>query len=434
RLEGLQLFDAGFFGISPREAEIIDPQHRLFLECAWEALEDSGYDTERYKGSVGVYAGSGFNNYLFYLLSNRELVRAVGLSQIIAENHAAYLPNRVSYKLNLKGPSYAVQTTCSTSLVAVHLACQGLLNRECDMALAGGVNVSAVSEGYQYQEGGVLSPDGHCRAFDAEARGTVGGDGVGIIVLKRLADALSDGDTVHGVIKGSAINNDGADKIGFTAPSVEGQADVIRKAQLLARVEPETIAYVEAHGTGTVLGDPIEIAALTQAFRAGTDRNGFCAIGSVKTNIGHLDAAAGIAGLIKTVLAIKKAELPPSINFREPNPLLNLANSPFYVNTSLVPWHDNGSPRRAGVSSFGIGGTNAHVILEDGPPVRSGPTLRMFQLLVISARTEFACNDAARRLRAHIAQDPEIAIADVAYTLQVGRRAFRHRRFVVCAD
>ncbi len=368
-LEDIELFDAAFFGFNPREAEITDPQHRLFLECASVALENAGYDSENYKGSVGVYAGASLSTYLLDIYSNEDIIKFIDSHQLAIAGDKDYLTTRVSYKLNLEGPSYTVQTACSTSLVAVHLASQSLLNGECDIALAGGVSISS-SRGYLYKEGGIGSPDGHCRAFDAQAQGTVGGEGVGIVVLKRLDDALADGDTIHAIIKGSAVNNDGSFKVSYTAPRIDGQAKVIRTAQVVAEVEPETITYVEAHGTGTSLGDPIEIAALTQAFRATTEKKSFCAIGSVKTNIGHLDAAAGVTGLIKTVLALKHQQIPPSLHFQEPSPQIDFANSPFYVNTKLTEWTTNGIPRRAGVSSFGIGGTNAHVILEEAPVVR----------------------------------------------------------------
>ncbi len=437
-LEDVDLFDAAFFGFNPREAEIMDPQHRLFLECAWEALENAGYDPETFDGLIGVYAGASLSTYLlFHLLPNRELVESLHSDQLAIGNGRDYLPTRVSYKLNLRGPSVNVQTACSTSLVAVHLACQALLNYECDIALAGGVSVDVPQKrGYLYLEGGISSPDGHCRAFDARAQGTVGGNGVGIVVLKRLEDALADGDTIHAVIKGSAINNDGSLKVGYTAPSVEGQAEVIATAQALAGVDPETITYIEAHGTGTALGDPIEIAALTQVFRAGTQARGFCAIGSVKTNIGHLDAAAGVAGLIKTVLALKHRMIPPSLNFERPNPQIDFEHSPFYVNTRLRAWEPpaEGIPRRAGVSSFGIGGTNAHVIVEEAPPAEpSGPS-RPWQLLLLSARTDSALEAATANLARHLKEHPDLNLADVAYTLQVGRHAFDYRRMVVCRD
>ncbi|MEH2065248.1 MAG: SDR family oxidoreductase [Nostoc sp.] len=435
-LEDVELFDAAFFGFNPREAEITDPQHRLFLECAYIALEDAGYDSENYQGSIGVYAGASFSGYLLNVYLNKDIIGSIDNHQLAIAGDKDYLTTRVSYKLNLQGPSFTVQTACSTSLVAVHLATQSLLNGECDLALAGGVSISSFRKtGYLYKEGGISSPDGHCRAFDAQAQGTVGGEGVGIVVLKRLEDALADGDTIHALIKGSAINNDGSFKVSYTAPRIDGQAKVIQTAQVVAEVEPETITYIEAHGTGTSLGDPIEIAALTQAFRASTEKKGFCAIGSVKTNIGHLDAAAGVTGLIKTVLALKHQQIPPSLHFQEPNPQIDFANSPFYVNTKLAQWTTNGIPRRAGVSSFGIGGTNAHVILEEAPveeqQERQG---RKYHLLVLSAKTESALETATANLAHHLKQHSNINLADVAHTLGVGRRAFEHRRMVVCQD
>ena len=433
-LEDIELFDASFFGYAPRAAEILDPQHRLFLESAWEALENAGYNSETYEGLISVYGGASITSYfLCNLFSNTELIKTVGLDQIRHSNRPDNLTTRVSYKLNLKGAAITVQTACSTSVVAVHLACQSLLDRECDMALAGGVTVTVPqTTGYFYQEGGIASPDGHCRAFDAKARGTVGGSGVGIVVLKRLTDAIADGDCIHTVIKGSAINNDGSLKVGYAAPSVSGQAQVITEALAMAGTEPETIGYVETHGSGTIIGDPIEIAALTQAFHSSTDKKGFCAIGSVKTNIGHLDTAAGIAGLIKTVLALKHKLIPPSLHFEEPNPQIDFANSPFYVNTELSEWKTNGTPRRAGVSSFGLGGTNVHVILEEAPTVEPSRPSRPWQLLVLSAKTRSALETATVNLADYLKQHPDLNLADVAYTLQVGRRAFNHRRTVVC--
>ncbi|HZB45259.1 MAG TPA: beta-ketoacyl synthase N-terminal-like domain-containing protein, partial [Pyrinomonadaceae bacterium] len=384
-LEGIELFAAPFFGVNPREAEVLDPQHRLFLECAWEALEDAGYNTETYAGRVGVYAGAGMNTYLLYnLYTNREVVRSVGDFQAMIGNDKDFLPTRVSYKLNLRGPSVSVQTACSTSLVAVCLACQSLQSYQCDMVLAGGVSVRVPARaGYLYQEGGILSPDGHCRAFDAGARGTVVGSGVGIVVLKRLEDALADGDTVHAVIKGSALNNDGSMKVGYTAPSVEGQAEVIGEALGMAGVEAETISYVEAHGTGTTLGDPIEIAALAQVFRAATGKRNFCAVGSVKTNVGHLDTAAGVASLIKVVQALGHRTLPPLANHTAPSPLLDIERTPFALSASAVPWPGD-RPRRAGVSSLGVGGTNAHVVVEEAPPRPATPPACPEQLLCVS--------------------------------------------------
>lgn len=439
-LEGVELFDASFFGFSAREAEIIDPQHRLFLECASEAIESAGYNTETYKGSVGVYAGVSMNTYLlFNILPNQKLLESVNIFQIGLGNDKDFLPTRISYKLNLNGPSVNVQTACSTSLVAIHLACQSLLNGECDMALAGGVSVRVPQKtGYLYQEGGIASPDGHCRAFDALAQGTIGGNGMGIVVLKRLEDALADKDCIHAIVKGSAINNDGSLKVSYTAPSVDGQAAVISEAMTVASVEPETVTYVETHGTGTSLGDPIEIAALTQAFRTETEAKGFCAIGSLKTNIGHLDAAAGVASLIKTVLALKHKLLPPTLHFEQPNPKIDFANSPFFVNTSLSEWKTNGSPRRAGVSSFGIGGTNAHILLEEFPNAQiediASEKSRPWQLLLLSAKTSSALDTATANLLQHIKLHPDLNLADVAYTHQVGRRVFNHRRMLVCQN
>lgn len=434
-MDDVDLFAASFFGVNPREAESIDPQHRIFLECAWEALENAGYNAEAYEGAIGVYAGSSMNTYIYNLISNPDAMAAIGSYQIMIGNDKDFVPTRVSYKLNLKGPSVNIQTACSTSLVAVQLATQSLLDFQCDMALAGGVSAYFPQKtGYVYQEGMIQSPDGHCRAFDAQAQGIVAGEGVGIVVLKRLADAIEDGDHVYAVIKGAAINNDGSLKVGYTAPSVDGQAEAIATAHALAKVNPETITYIETHGTGTALGDPIEITALTEAFRAGTAKKAFCAIGSVKTNIGHLDAAAGVAGLIKTVLALKNKQLPPSLHFKEPNPKIDFVNSPFFVNAALSEWKTNGTPRRAGVSSFGIGGTNAHVVLEEAPIVESPDSARPWQLLLLSAKSNTALETMSGNLAEHFKRHPNLNLADAAYTLQVGRQAFNHRRMVVCRD
>lgn len=435
-LADVELFDAAFFGFSPREAEIMDPQRRLFLECAWEALEDAGYDAEQCRGSIGVYGGASMNTYLLHSLqAHGDLLRSEAGLQMIISNDKDYLTTQVSYRLNLTGPSVAVQTSCSTSLVAVHLACQSLLGGECDMALAGGVCVRVPqTAGYLYQEGHILSADGHCRAFDASAQGTVWGSGVGMVVLKRLQDALADGDPVRAIIKGTAINNDGAAKIGYTAPSIDGQAGMIARAFAMADITPETVSYIEAHGTGTVLGDPIEIAGLTQAFRAEIDKKGFCAIGSVKTNVGHLGAAAGVVGLIKTVLALKHRELPPSLHFSRPNPRIDFANSPFYVQTTRAEWRADKGARRAGVSSFGMGGTNAHVVLEEAPPEETSGPSRPWKLLVLSAKTPGALEHATANLIAHCKKTSNLNFADVAYTLQVGRKRFSHRRMLVCQD
>ncbi|NQE34731.1 type I polyketide synthase [Microcoleus asticus] len=440
-LDDIEFFDANFFGFNPKDAEILDPQQRLFLECAWGALEQAGYHPQTYAGSIGVYAGLRASDYLLKnLYLNPAVSRTVSAYQLMLATDKDLLPTRVAYKLNFTGPAVNIQTACSTSLVAVHMACQSLLNGECDMALAGAVTIRIPQkEGYLYQEGMIASPDGHCRAFDAKAQGTLAGNGVGIVMLKRATDALADGDYIHAIIKGSAINNDGTNKIGFTAPSVEGQAAVIGEAQAIAGIDAETITYIEAHGTGTELGDPIEIAALTKAFYNSTKKKHFCAIGSVKTNIGHLDTAAGMAGLIKTVLALKHKQIPPTLHFESPNPTIDFANSPFYVNTKLSEWKTNGEPRRAGVSSFGIGGTNAHIVLEEAPVLDprtpdETKSKRPYQLLVLSAKTSSALDTATKNLTEYFKQNPELNLADIASTLSVGRQAFEHRRILVCSE
>ncbi len=430
------LFDARFFGYSPREARYMDPQQRIFLECSWEALENAGYDSEEYEGTIGVYAGCGINNYLLKnLLSTSPQMESVVTPMTFFGNEKDFLTTRVSYLLNLTGPSIGIQTACSTSLVTIQLACQGLLTYQCDMALSGGISLQAPRmKGYLYTEGQILSSDGYCRAFDKEASGTIFGEGVGIVVLKRLEDALKDRDTIYAVIKGVAVNNDGSDKVGYTAPSVNGQAAVIAMAQALAGVNPDDISYIEAHGTGTQLGDPMEVAALTQVFRESTDRKGYCAIGSVKPNIGHLDVAAGVAGLIKTALAIKHKKIPASLFFHEANPELKLDTSPFYVNDKLVEWKTNGKPLLAGLSSFGIGGTNSHAILSEAPPVDSTISSKPSFLLLLSAKTETALAKMTENLINHFRKQPNINLSDTAYTLQTGRRHFKHRRMIVCGN
>ncbi|MGK4005259.1 SDR family NAD(P)-dependent oxidoreductase [Sorangium sp. So ce1036] len=437
-LDDVEWFDAAFFGMTPREAEILDPQHRCFLECAWEALEHAGYNPEAFKGTIGVYAGaSGHDTYfLNNLYPNHELRKAMDY-QVYVANDKDFLATRTSYKLNLRGPSVAVQTACSTSLVAVHMACQALLTYQCDMALAGGVAIHVPTRsGYLYRHGMILSPDGRCRTFDAEAQGTVVGNGAGVIVLRRLEDALDSGDHIEAVIRGSAVNNDGSGKIGFTAPGVEGQALAIAQALAMANTDPETISYVEAHGTGTRLGDPIEVAALTRAFRARSrsQRKGWCALGSVKPNVGHLDAAAGITGVIKVVQALRHRQIPATLHFRTPNPEIDFASSPFYVNATLADWEPGEGPRRAGVSSFGIGGTNAHAILEEAPHAAAAPGGRSWQLLLLSARTRTALDAITASLVGHLKENPDVSLPDVAFTLQVGRRTFPHRRMLVCDD
>ena len=435
-LDGVELFDAAFFGMSPREASVLNPQHRLFLECAWHALEDAGYDSERFPGAVSVYAGATFSTYLVHnLYKNRPLMEAFGDFEATIHNVSDSLPTLVGYKLNLRGACCAVQTFCSTSLVAVHTACQSLLGLECDMTLAGGATVSVPQEsGYLFQEGSIVSPDGHCRAFDAKAGGTVFGNGVAVVVLRRLRDALEDGARVDAVIRGSAVNNDGSLKASFAAPGVAGQAEVIVEALSAAGVDPDTIGVVEAHGTGTQLGDPAEVAALTKAFRQKTRRRGFCALGSVKTNVGHLDAAAGVAGLIKLVLSMQNREIPPTVHFETPNPAIDFESSPFYVNTRLRDWPAGAGPRRGGVSAFGVGGTNAHVVVEEAPEPPARPASRAPHLLPLSARTPPALAAAARRLADHLEAHPELDLGDVAFTLQAGRRAFDHRLFAVARD
>ncbi|MHC5779988.1 type I polyketide synthase, partial [Nostoc sp.] len=384
-----------------------------------------------FDGQIGVFAGAGMNTYLLKnLLSNPDLIQSLSGLQIAIGNDKDFVPTQVSYKLNLKGPSVNVNTACSSSLVTVQMGCQSLLNYECNLVMAGGVSVNVPQkEGYLYQQGSILSPDGHCRAFDANAQGCIDGSGVGIVVLKRLEDALADRDNILAVIKGSAINNDGSLKVSYTAPSVEGQAAVIAEAQAMAGIDVETINYIETHGTGTDIGDPIEIAALTQAFRVNTQKKGFCAIASVKTNIGHLGAAAGVAGLIKTVLALKYKQIPPSLHYEQPNPKINFAKSPFYVNTKLSEWKTDGTPRRAGVSSFGIGGTNCHLILEEAPllPVETNDVERPLHILTLSAKSEKALKDLTQRYQAYLQSHPEALLADVCFTANTGRSHFEHR-------
>ena len=435
-LDDVALFDASFFGFSPRDATIMDPQHRHFLECAWEALEDAAHPPRQFSGSIGVFAGSGMNTYLIHnLLANRRLLESAGLFQLKQTgNDKDVLATRVSYQLDLRGPSINVQTACSTSLVAVHMACQSLLNFECDMALAGGVTIEIpYGLGYVYRESEILSRDGHCRSFDARSSGTVFASGLGIVVLRRLEDALADHDHIRAIILGSAINNDGARKVGYLAPSVEGQAEVIREALDYAGVPASSISYVETHGTGTRVGDPIEVRALTQAFR-GLGARGTTAIGSLKSNVGHLDAAAGVAGLIKTVLALEHAQIPASLHFEKINPHIELGGGPFYVNSKLADWFSAATPRRAGVTSLGIGGTNAHVIVEEAAAVLLTPHKKPYEILTVSTKAKAAADQAFANLAAHLAEHPELNFADVAFTCQLGRTAFPHRRAVVVED
>jgi acyl transferase domain-containing protein len=430
-LDGVELFDAEFFGISPREAEILDPQHRVFLECAWEAIEHAGHNPDTVGERFGVVASAGLNTYLLSnILPRTDVATAANFYSLFIANDKDFLPTRVSYKLNLRGPSLNVNTACSSSLVAVHLACQMLWSYQCDGALAGGVSLQVPPvRGYQFQPGAIASPDGHCRAFDASAAGTVTGSGAGVVVLKRLSDALTAGDTIHAVIRGSAINNDGALKAGYTAPGIEGQAAVVAEAMAIAGVAPEDITYVEAHGTGTPLGDPIEIAALTQAFGRGA-RGEPCQIGAVKTNIGHLDSAAGVAGLIKTTLALAHEEIPATLHFTAPNPKIDLANTPFTVAAARMAWPRAGTPRRAGVSSFGIGGTNAHIVIEESPSAPPRPARSVARLFVVSTRSRASLDRAVQRLASQLAVSTARA-DDVAWTLAVGRKVFPQAAFAV---
>ena len=434
---GIELFDAQFFGYSAREADLIDPQQRIFLECAWEALEDAGYSPTELQGRVGVFGGTGVNTYATQVAAALDGGTELAGLQLTLGNDKDYLTTRVSYKLNLRGPSVAVQTACSSSLVATHLACQSLIDLECDLALAGGVSIRCPSpDSYRYTPGGIFSPDGHCRSFDAMANGTVLGNGAGMVVLKRLARAIEDRDHIYAVIRGSAINNDGHDKAGFTAPSLEGQARVIRAALSVAEVPASSLTYVETHGTATPLGDAIEIAALKEVF--GTQRRTTpCLLGAIKTNIGHLDTAAGIAGLIKTALCLEHGRIPPTLHFRRPHPALSARDPMFQVAAGLEDWpRITGSPRRAGVSSFGIGGTNAHAVLEEAPapPPRPEEPAGTVHVLPLSARTAEALARARQHLAAHLERNPHLPLRDVAYTLQVGRTSFKHRVALTCTS
>ncbi|SCL28940.1 type I polyketide synthase [Micromonospora inyonensis] len=439
-LKAFDEFDAGLFGMTARETEITDPQHRIFLESCYTALQDAGYDPGRYDGAVGVYAGTGGNLYLqLHVSKNKRVGGALHSAVSVATgNSPNYVATNVSYRLDLRGPSLTVHTACSTSLVAFHLACESLRNGECDMALAGGVNVEMPhGVGFMGMEG-FTSPDGRCRPFDAAANGTVWGSGVGVTVLKRLSDAVADGDTIRAVVRGNAINNDGAGKVGFTAPSVDGQMEAVAQAVELAGVDPRTITYVEAHGTGTAMGDPIEVAALSAVYGRDTDERGWCGIGSVKSNIGHLSQPSGIVSVIKAVLAMEHGLIPPTINYETPNPAIDFADTPFYVTNTLTKWDNDAGPRRAGVSSFGIGGTNAHVVLEEAPAAaRVDRRIRPAHLLHVSAKTPTALDTALTRLADHLATTtdggPEL-LADVAHTLRVGRKEYPHRATVVATD
>jgi len=432
-LDDHQDLDAAFFGMSIREAEIRDPAHRLFLELSHTALEDAAYDPSRYPEEIGVYAGIGDSYYQWLnIRSNPQAYASAGWLAVMAGNHADYCATFSSYKLDLRGPSYTLHTACSTSLVTVHVACEALRNGECDMALAGGAMLDLPQgQGYIYDEGGIVSRDGHCRSFDASASGTIWGSGGGVVVLKRLSDALADRDHIRAVIRGNAINNDGAGKVGFSAPSQEGQAAVIAQALGVAGIDPRTVTYVEAHGTGTALGDPIEVAALSEVFGQASNDVGWCGIGAIKTNIGHLGQSAGIASFIKTVLALEHGVLPPSLHYEKANPKIEFGQNPFYVTSTLTDWKPDGFPRRAGVSSFGIGGTNAHLVLEEAPGQVASPRSDGPQGLWLSARTDTALAASCERLAAHLGEHPDVDLADAAHTLRVGRRELPRRAAVV---
>ncbi len=434
QLEGIELFDAGFFGISPRDASVMDPQHRFFLEVAWEAMERAGYSGKSAPLATGIFAAAGMNHYmLHHLVPNKEVMRTVGEWLVRhTSNDMNFLATRAAYQMNLKGPALNIQTACSSSIVAIHLACQSLLNRETDLALAGASTMSLPQDrGYLFKQGEILTADGHCRPFDAHSKGTLFGSGTGVVVLKRLQDAIDDGDTIVSVIRGSAINNDGSQKVGYLAPSVDGQARAVSEALAISAVPVDSIGFIETHGTGTVVGDPIEVTALAQAYAPLTDQTHYIALGSVKANIGHLGEAAGMAGFIKTTLALQHAQLPPCINFTTPNPEIDFESSPFFVNTVLAPWPSTGVPRRAGVTALGAGGTNAHLILEEAPvQAPSGPAMRAAQVLTLSARSRSALETQAAQLAAFLETSPSVNLADVAFTLQAGRTAFPYRRSI----
>ncbi len=448
-LSNVEMFDDKFFGMNAREATLTDPQHRLFLECTWEAIENGGYTPKAIEGSVGVFAGSSLNTYLLHhVFSNPNVAKdfvqgfqAEGYPMLLG-NDKDYLATRVAHKLDFRGPAISIQTACSTSLVAVVQACQSLLTYQCDAAIAGGVSITFPQQrGYIYQEGALASKDGHCRAFDASATGTVFGSGCGIVFLKRLSEALRDNDNIYSVIKGAAINNDGSDKVSFSAPSINGQAEVISLTHALAEISADTIDYIEAHGTGTPLGDPIEVAALTQAFRETTDKKRFCGLGSVKSNVGHLEVAAGVTGLIKASLAVYNRRIPPSLHFEQPNPNIDFDESPFYMVAEMMDWPEKPHPRRAGVSSFGMGGTNAHIIIEEAPMEVNRTKNSTPHILPVSAQTKESLESACVTLGRFLNEDPSLNFAlkkgdlqDISYTLQMGRQHFSYRKAVIAKD
>ncbi|MFD8700711.1 type I polyketide synthase [Kitasatospora purpeofusca] len=427
-------FDAGYFGYTPREALLTDPQHRVLLECAVEAIEGAGYDPDRFPGLIGIYAGCSLSSYTETLRARQREDQSITTWDILMGTTSDYLASRIAYKLGLRGPTANVQAACATSLYAVHFAARALLAGECDLALAGGSSVRLPAELDNYRVGGITSPSGVCSPFDTAADGVVGGQGCGITVLKRLSEAIADGDHIHAVLRGSAVNNDGRERAGFTAPGVRGQVEVVRAAQRAAGVTPSSITYLEAHGTGTRVGDPIEVAGLNQAFDDGKPREEPCLLGSVKGNIGHLDAAAGIAGFIKTVLAVERGTVPPSLHYSVPNPDIDFAAGPFVVVTEPTPWAPVGQPRRAGLTARGLGGNNAHIVLEQPPAPLPRTGAEDHQLLVLSAHTPAALDELTARVAGRLADRPELELRDVAWTLQVGRRLHGYRRFAVVRD
>ncbi|AOT10864.1 type I polyketide synthase [Pseudoalteromonas luteoviolacea] len=436
QLENSDQFDAGFFQVSPSDATLLDPQIRQLLQASWHTLEDAGYDSFNYTGSIGNFCSMGIGDYLQTLLNNDPEFANQNQLQTRILNEKDFLATQISYKLNLKGPAMTVQTACSSSLLAVHLACQSLISEECDMALAGGAQVDANnSKGYFYTPGSIMSPDGYCRAFDKDAQGTVQGNGIGMVLLKRLSDAIEDGDKIYAVIKGTAANNDGADKMAYTAPNVDSQRDVILEALSVSDIDADTIGLIEAHGTGTPIGDPVEMTALTEAYRQFTQRNQYCAIGSVKTNIGHLDAASGIASLIKAALCVHHGEYAPSLNYNEPNPALMIEQSPFFVCDKHAMWEPTEHPRRAGVSAFGVGGTNVHVVIEEAPKVAvKAPSEKPYHCIPVSAKTPKGLEELKAQLADQLAIQDDISLADVEHTLTFGRHPFEHKFTAVCQN
>lgn len=428
------LFDAGFFHISPREAELMDPQHRLLLQCAWQALESAGINPDNYKGTIGVYAGKSLSSYLYLnIFPHLKKIMAVGNLQAAIGNDKDSMTTTIAYHMNLKGPAVTIQSSSSTSLVAVCMACQALLNYQCDAVLTGGITAGPPNKsGYLFEQGGIYSNDGHGHSFNEGSTGFVPGNGYGLAVLKRLEDAIEDGDNIWAVIKGFAVNNDGSDKISYTAPSVDGHAEVVEMAQAMAEVSPETIEFMESHGTGTKMGDPIEVAGLTKAFRKGTDKKQYCSLGSVKANIGHLDSAAGIAGFMKAVLTVNKGILPPLCGFQELNPEINLEDSPFYISTKAKPWIPSCGVRRAGISSLGMGGTNAHVIVEEPPVTKDSDNTKKVRIIPLSGKTVYSLEENRKNLSSFLKAHADEKLADVAYTLSLGRKDFLYRDAIAC--